>query len=103
MIIGTMARGEKGRMLFIVLLIVAPIAFFVASYINGSDPLDTLSGLFDGDKNTSISVDKEDSNDASTTDLQDQVRRLKKDVDYFKVEAETYKKLLDECQDARTK
>ncbi|MBY5958258.1 hypothetical protein KUV50_08960 [Membranicola marinus] len=90
--------------IFIVLLIVAPLAFFAASYINGSDPMDTLRGLFGSEEETSVSMRHEDRPDKeSTTDLQDELRRLQKDVDYYKVEAETYKKLLDECQDARIK
>lgn len=102
-----MARKYKSTgcaRIFIVLLIVAPIAFFVASYINGSDPMESLSGLFDGDDKPTTSIPHEDvNNDDSTTDLQDQIRKLQKDVEYYKVESETYKKLLDECQDARSK
>ncbi len=102
-----MARKYKSTgcaRIFIVLLIVAPIAFFVASYINGSSPMDTLGQLFGGDERTTTTTTAiENTNDDSTTDLKDQIRRLQKDVDYYKVESETYKKLLDECQDARSR
>lgn len=102
-----MARKYKSTgcaRIFIVLIIVAPIAFFAASYINGSDPMGTLRGLFDGGENTTVSKSSEDNqNQVPTIDLQDEIRRLQKDVDYYKVESETFKKLLDECQDARTK
>lgn len=102
-----MARKYKSTgcaRIFFVLIIVAPIAFFVASYINGTDPMATFRDLFGGGENTSISKSSDDNrNQESTIDLQDEIRRLQKDVDYYKVEAETYKKLLDECQDVRTK
>jgi len=65
--------------------------------------METLGGLFGGDENKSTTISGESpENDATTTDLQDQIRRLQKDVDYYKVESETFKKLLDECQDARS-
>lgn len=101
-----MARKYKSTgcaRIFIVLLIVAPIAFFVASYINGTHPMETLSELFGGDEKTSTTTSTENSNDDdSITDLKEQIKRLQKDIDYYKVESETYKKLLDECQDARS-
>ena len=65
--------------------------------------METLGDLFGGDETTiATSAEKDTPDDASTTDLNDQIRRLQKDVDYYRVESETYKKLLDECQDARS-
>jgi sensor histidine kinase YesM len=101
-----MARKYKSTgcaRIFIVLLIVAPIAFFIASYINGSSPMETLSQFFGKEEKTTTSTAIENANDDETTDLKDQIRRLEKDVDYYKIESETYKKLLDECQDARSR
>ena len=99
-----MARKYKSTgcaRIFIVLLIVAPIAFFVASYINGTDPIETIRSTFDSDETTTTTIEAVDE-DATITELKDQIERLEKDVQYYKVESETYKKLLDECQDART-
>lgn len=99
-----MARKYKSTgcaRIFIVLLIVAPIAFFVASYINGTDPIETIRSTFDSDETTTTTIQAGDE-DATVTELKDQIERLEKDVQYYKVESETYKKLLDECQDART-
>ena len=97
-----MARKYKSTgcaRIFLVLIIVAPIAFFVASYINGSDPIETIREWWSSGTETSVVTSPAD--DETVTELQDQIRRLEKDVDYYKVESETYKKLLDECQDAR--
>lgn len=97
-----MARKYKSTgcaRIFLVLIIVAPIAFFVASYINGSDPIETIREWWSSGTETSVVTSQAD--DEIVTELQDQIRRLEKDVDYYKVESETYKKLLDECQDAR--
>ncbi len=97
-----MARKYKSTgcaRIFLVLIIVAPIAFFVASYINGSDPIETIREWWSSGTETSVVTSQAD--DETVTELQDQIRRLEKDVDYYKVESETYKKLLDECQDAR--
>lgn len=99
-----MARKYKSTgcaRIFIVLLIVAPIAFFVASYINGSDPIETIRSAFDSDETTTTTI-QSGKEDATTTELKAQIERLQKDVDFYRVESETYKKLLDECQDART-
>ena len=84
--------------IFIVLLIVAPIAFFVASYINGSDPIETIRSAFDSDPTSTTKVIDDDT---SVSELRAQIERLEKDVNYYKVESETYKKLLDECQAAK--
>lgn len=97
-----MARKYKSTgcaRIFLVLLIVAPIAFFVASYINGSDPIENIREWWSDGTETSVVTSRAD--DETVTELEDQIRRLEKDVDYYKVESETYKKLLDECQDAR--
>lgn len=99
-----MARKYKSTgcaRIFIVLIIVAPIAFFVASYVNGTDPIETVRNLFGGDEITN-SESTNGEMDANTTELKEQISRLEKDVNYYKVESETYKKLLDECQDARS-
>lgn len=99
-----MARKYKSTgcaRIFIVLIIVAPIAFFVASYINGSDPIETIRSAFDRDETTTTAMPSVEE-DATITELKEQIERLQKDVDYYRVESETYKKLLDECQDART-
>lgn len=99
-----MARKYKSTgcaRLFLVLLIVAPIAFFVASYINGSDPMETLGNLFGSKEEVVSPKSSESATEGETADFQDQIRRLQKDVEYYKIEAETYKKLLKECQDAR--
>lgn len=99
-----MARKYKSTgcaRIFIVLIIVAPIAFFVASYVNGTDPIETVRNLFGGDEITN-SESTNGEMDANTTELKEQISRLEKDVNYYKVESETYKNLLDECQDARS-
>ena len=99
-----MARKYKSTgcaRIFLVLIIVAPIAFFIASYINGSDPIATIKGLFGGEGTTTSIGTQRNEDNSGTADLQEQIDRLEKDVEYYRVESETYKKLLDECQDAR--
>ena len=99
-----MARKYKSTgcaRIFFVLIIVAPIAFFVASYINGSDPIATIKGWFGGDEATTSTITQAKEDNSSTAELSEQIERLQKDVEYYRVESETYKKLLDECQDAR--
>ena len=100
-----MARKYKSTgcaRIFLVLIIVAPIAFFLASYINGSDPMETIRSLFNDEESSTAVVGTDRIDDDSVTELKEQIERLEKDVNYYKVESETYKKLLDECQNART-
>ncbi|WP_236974345.1 hypothetical protein [Membranihabitans maritimus] len=85
--------------LFIVLLVVAPIAYFVASYVNGKDPIGEISGWFGSERTEDAGANGVSSGDtASEADLLEQIRKLEKDVEYYKVEAESYKSQLEECE-----
>lgn len=89
--------------LFIVLLVVAPIAYFVASYVNGKDPIGEISGWFGTDQTENV-VDRDEvsSGDAGTeADLREQIRKLEKDVEYYKVEAQNFKSQLEDCQSGK--
>lgn len=98
--IRSMARRYKmtgcARIL-IVLIVITPIAFFVASYINNADPVEVVSGWFGKEKTSGALLDEEDS--GSDEDLQEQMRRLQKELDFYKMENRNLEEQLKACQE----
>ncbi len=94
--------GSKYKMtgcakFFFVLIILAPLAYVGASYYNGQDGIQNIKNLLGmGSEQT-----REPSGDEATTDLQEQIEKLQKDVKYFEGEAERLKEELEACQQAR--
>ncbi len=94
--------GSKYKMtgcakFFFVLIILAPLAYVGASYYNGQDGIQTIKNLLGmGSEQTRVP-----SGDETTTDLQEQIEKLQKDVKYFEGEAERLKEELEACQEAR--
>ncbi|MDH3244773.1 MAG: hypothetical protein OEM26_09170, partial [Saprospiraceae bacterium] len=82
---------------FFVLIILAPLAYVGASYYNGQDGIQNIKNLLGmGSEQTRVP-----SGDDTTTDLQQQIEKLQKDVKYFEGEAERLKEELEACQQAR--
>jgi peptidoglycan hydrolase CwlO-like protein len=82
---------------FFVLIILAPLAYVGASYYNGQDGIQNIKNLLGiGSEQTRVP-----SGDETTTDLQEQIEKLQKDVRYFEGEAERLKEELEACQQAR--
>lgn len=94
--------------IFIVLIIITPIAFFAASYINNSDPVETLSEWF-GKKETPADpaekeiVDSPVSEKKPASEAEEQIERLKKDLEYYKREAERLREQLEECEEEHSR
>ncbi len=94
--------GSKYKMtgcakFFFVLIILAPLAYVGASYYNGQDGIQNIKNLLGmGSEQTRVP-----SGDETTTDLQQQIEKLQKDVKYFEGEAERLKEELEACQQAR--
>ncbi len=94
--------GSKYKMtgcakFFFVLIILAPLAYVGASYYNGQDGIQNIKNLLGmGSEQTRVP-----SGDETTTDLQEQIEKLQKDVKYFEGEAERLKEELEACQEAR--
>ena len=94
--------GSKYKMtgcakFFFVLIILAPLAYVGASYYNGQDGIQNIKNLLGmGSEQTRVP-----SGDDTTTDLQQQIEKLQKDVKYFEGEAERLKEELEACQQAR--
>lgn len=83
--------------LFFVLLIIAPIAFFVASYVNGKDPMQAISNIFGSTSSEKTEVVKE----VERSDVEDKdqkIRMLEKDVEFYRLEVENLKTQLEDCQ-----
>ena len=81
---------------FLVLVILAPLAYLGASYFNGQDGIGNLKGVF-----SSKSVD---SNENSTDDvykLKNQLSKYKKDAEFFEKEMRRIEKELEACQSAK--
>ena len=81
---------------FLVLVILAPLAYIGASYYNGEDGLKNIKGI----------VNKEGKNEsgAQTDDvykLKNQVSKYRKDAEFFEKEKKRLEKELEACQNAK--
>ncbi|GAA5219762.1 hypothetical protein [Membranihabitans marinus] len=90
-------RATGCAKLFIVLLIITPIAFFVASYVNGKDPIKFIKGIFEKTETTEIVTD---SASPPLNDKDQKIQKLEKDVEFYRLEAENLQKQLDDCKNA---
>jgi rubrerythrin len=73
-----MAKGKItgfGR-LFIVLIILAPIAYFGASYLNGEDGVAKLQELINGEKTETTTRDRGESCEDQVLELKEENARL---------------------------
>lgn len=94
--------GSKYKMtgcakFFFVLIILAPLAYLGASYYNGQDGIQNIKNLLGMGSEQA----RGPSGDEATTDLQEQIEKLQRDVKYFESEAERLKEELEACQQAR--
>lgn len=83
--------------ILIVLIVITPIAFFVASYINNADPVEVVSGWFGKEKTSGALLEEEDS--GPEEDSQEQIRRLQKELDFYKLENQNLEEQLKACQE----
>ena len=81
--------------IFIILIILGPLAYLGASYFNGEDGLSNIKSLFQSDDSPA-----NDDRKKSTTDLQDQIDRLEKDVKFYTDEIRRLERELADCQNA---
>ena len=81
--------------IFIILIILGPLAYLGASYFNGEDGLANIKSLFQSE-DTPRNEDRR----KSTADLQDQIDKLEKDVKYYVTEITRLEKELADCQNA---
>ena len=92
--------GKKYKMtgcarLFLILIIVTPLAYFGASYFNGEDGLAKIKSLFQSDERPA------QRNTADVADLEQQLNRLEKDVKFYETEVTRLKQELADCQNSR--
>jgi hypothetical protein len=81
---------------FLVLVILAPLAYIGASYYNGEDGLKNIKGI----------VSKEGKSESGTQaddvyKLKNQVSKYKKDAEFFEKEKIRLEKELEACQNAK--
>jgi hypothetical protein len=81
---------------FLILVILAPIAYIGASYFNGQDGIDNIKGIFGTSKNTS---EVDDGNDIYK--LKNQLSKYQKDAEFFEKEMQRLEKELAACQSAK--
>ncbi len=81
---------------FLVLVILAPLAYLAASYFTGQDGISNLKGIFGSRENTEITTDEEE-----IFRLKNQISKYKKDAEYFEKEMHRLEKELEACQNAR--
>ena len=93
--------GKKYKMtgcarIFIILIILAPLAYIGASYFNGEDGLSKITTLFQGDGNRDSNTSK-----ISKSELENQISKLEKDVQFYVREVTRLEQQLADCQNAR--
>ena len=81
---------------FVVVLLLAPLAYIGASYYNGQDGIQNLKSLI-GLESSAQGVIKGEQSDDVHADL----AKAQKDVKYFEREMQRLQKELDACQKAR--
>src|SRR5699024_1177094 len=86
--------------ILILLIVITPIAFFVASYINKADPVEIVSGWFGNEKTLDLPMEEDESE--SEADLEEQSRRLQKEVEFYKLENRNLEEQLKACQQKAT-
>lgn len=80
---------------FLVLIILAPLAYIGAAYFNGQDGIESIKEIFSSG---------ETQNDDSGEDvykLKNQLSKYKKDAEFFEKEMNRLEKELEACQNAK--
>lgn len=80
---------------FLMLVILAPLAYLGASYFNGQDGIQNIKNLFGGNGDRTEVV-----KDVNSGDLTDQIKDLQDEVDALEKENERLKSDLEACQSA---
>jgi cell division protein FtsB len=83
---------------FLILVILAPIAYVGASYFNGQDGIQNLKNLL-GFSNAADVPASTDDQEGEVYQLNRDINRLQKDVDYYRRENERLKTELKDCQE----
>ncbi len=81
---------------FLILLVLAPLAYIGASYYNGEDGIKNLKALIGLDGSKSVESPEDD-----TAHLEDQLSTLKKQLRNAEQETERLKSELENCQQAK--
>ncbi|NND05724.1 MAG: hypothetical protein HKN87_05035 [Saprospiraceae bacterium] len=81
---------------FVVILLLAPLAYIGASYYNGQDGIENLKSLLGIGTQTSEPTVRSQDDDAEI-----ELSNALKDVKYFEGEVERLRKELEACQEAR--
>jgi cell division protein FtsL len=91
---------------FLILLILAPLAYVGASYFNGQDGIQNLKNLLGfGNETNSNNISVSTTDEASENEiyqLNREVERLKKEVEVYESENTRLKRELNDCQDAKS-
>jgi len=82
---------------FLVLIVLAPIAYLGASYFNGEDGFGKIKEIFSEDADDS----SEQSSGEDVFKLKNEVSKYKKDAEFFEKEVTRLEKELKACQNAR--
>ena len=80
---------------FLMLVILAPLAYLGASYFNGQDGIQNIKNLFGGNGDRTEVVE-----DVNSDDLTDQIKDLQDEVNALEKENERLKSDLEACQSA---
>ncbi len=78
---------------FLVLIVLAPLAYIGASYFNGQDGIANFKDLI------GISADPADNVDDATNDQTTQLNQLESELEDLREENEQLKQALEDCQD----
>ena len=81
---------------FLVLVILAPLAYLGASYFNGQDGLGNLKGIF-----SSKTVDNHEDSSEDVYKLKNQLSKYKKDAEFFEKEMRRLEKDLEDCKSSK--
>ncbi|MCB0688272.1 MAG: hypothetical protein KDC53_17160 [Saprospiraceae bacterium] len=82
---------------FLVLVILAPLAYLGASYYNGEDGLGNLKNIF----RSGTTVEDNETDAEEIYKLKNQVSKFKKDAEFFEKEMQRLEKDLEACQNAK--
>jgi len=78
-----------------VLIVIAPIAFFIASYINQSDPIEVVNEWMGKETPSKNNKENEEMLEIkANTDLEKEIQRLKKELEFYQLENEKLREQL---------
>jgi len=84
--------------LFIALIIIVPLAFFGASYINGEDPMQNIRQLAGSEEKVERTKQPSTANSAPAAELESKVEELQQTLGERDKEIEELRKQLEACQ-----